>query len=35
MGYLGYFYVEAKPFEIGFGGVHLAERSRGVFERWS
>jgi hypothetical protein len=32
---LGYFYVEAKSFEIcseiGFGGVCLAERSRGTF----
>jgi hypothetical protein len=35
MGYLGYFYVEAKSFEfcleIGFVGVRLAKRSGGVF----
>lgn len=35
MGCLGNFYVEAKSFEfrfeIGFGGVWLVERSRGVF----
>jgi hypothetical protein len=35
MGYLGFFYVEAKSFEfrsaIGDGSVRLAERSRGLF----
>lgn len=34
MGYLGFFYVEAKSFEFRSeisGGVRLAERSRGVF----
>lgn len=35
MGYLGFFYVEAKAFEIrseaGFQGIHLAKRSRGMF----
>jgi hypothetical protein len=37
MGYLGFFYVEAKSFEFRSkisGGVPLAERSR-VFRRWS
>jgi hypothetical protein len=35
MGYLGYFYVEAKAFEvqseIGNNGIRLAERSKGVY----
>jgi len=35
MGYLRFFYVEAKSFEIhfkiGVGGIQLAERSRGLF----
>jgi hypothetical protein len=36
MGYLGFFYVETKAFEIRSefcvgGGVQLAERSRGLF----
>lgn len=36
MGYLGYFYVETKSFEIrsefGNGGVPLAKWSRGIFQ---
>lgn len=35
MGYLGYFYIETKSYEIRFqvgnGGVGLVERSRGIF----
>jgi hypothetical protein len=36
MGYLGFFYVKAKSFEIhseiSVGGTRLAERSRGTFK---
>lgn len=36
MGYLGFFYVKAKSFEIrseiSVGGAQLAERSRGTFK---
>ncbi len=33
MGYLGYFYVECKSFEIryGVGNVRFAEKSKGIF----
>jgi hypothetical protein len=35
MGYLGFFFVKAKTFEIlsevGNGGIRLAERSKGVY----
>jgi hypothetical protein len=35
MGYMGYFYIESKSFElrsrVGNGGCRLAEWSRGVF----